>query len=81
VWSLAPDSPPPHIIQKWKFATWQAVAEWHEQMQFKTDSDILGQVIQDGLKHNEYVQHEIDVMDVTGQIYTKAILAIEGNEE
>lgn len=85
---LAEGSRPPHVIREWQFETWGEVEKWHREMGFKTDSDVLGDVVKQGLRDDKgtgedslYVQHELDVLDVTGQEYTGANLAIEGQQK
>lgn len=77
--TLRPGSRPPHTIRKWEFKTWQEARVWHETMAFISDRDVIGRVLE-GVD-NEYVGHEIELLEVTGTEYTGACLSIEGNED
>jgi hypothetical protein len=73
---LAPGSPPPHVISKMEFYTWAQLHDWWDSCGF----------VADGMEafwdnpQNDYVGVEIELKDVTNTLWTKACLAVEGNE-
>lgn len=71
---------PPHIILKKRFTTWKETRELLvDTLELKTDNQSLEDLL-DNNPENEYVGVEIDLLDITGTIYTKAVLSIEGQE-
>lgn len=70
---------PPHTIIDKEFERWHQVRGFVNSLGLNTDSKSLETVCNN--PNNEYVQVELEVLEVTGQAYTSACLSIEGQEE
>lgn len=74
------DSPEkrPAVILRREFETVENAYDYATGLGLKTDSDSLLDVIT--AAKDEYVQVEIEVLEVTGHDYTQAIISVEGRE-
>lgn len=76
---------PPHVIMRWEFRSWQEAQEWRKTIPFVSaqhpnfEGDLIDLVLDNYA--NEYAQEEIELLDITGTVYMKAVLAIEGQED
>lgn len=69
---------PPHVITQQEFHTVQGALDWYSSLGLQTDSRTAEDVI--NAAKGEYVQVELELLEVTGREYTNATLAIEGKE-
>jgi hypothetical protein len=74
-WELKLGSRPPAIIIKKTLRTWEELLEWGKALGLKTGGGI--EAVCDNVD-NQYVGVELELMEVTGNQYTDACLAIEG---
>lgn len=75
---------PPHVIMDKVFETWDEVIAFTNPLGFNfmaKGGDNIFPMLLAMKEENEYVQVEIELMDVTGTVYTAACLSIEGKEE
>jgi hypothetical protein len=78
--SPTPDSPPPHVFIKREFATQDEAKQYIDRLGISPHSSDQAQQVLNA-PSDEYVQVEIELMDLTDTLYTKAALSIEGQEE
>jgi hypothetical protein len=71
-----PNSPPPHVILKKSFLKVDEAIAFLSYLDFKTDSNVLEDVVR--AASTEWVDAEIEVLEVTGQQYTIAVIHVEG---
>jgi len=76
---LQPGSPPPHVILKREYETWDEAQHFVMDILDLRPTKDFESVFDN--PENEYVQVEIELMDQTETLYTKACLSIEGNEQ